>query len=418
MFLEKRIHRNMILNKKIFLTLFCITFGVFLYAQGNIKSIQLKTSKPTNFSTIVPLGQVLQLSFDDLQADQKEYSYKIEHMNADWTPSNIPSNIYIIGFNQNRILRYENSFNTFQNYTHYSVQIPNSNTQITKSGNYLISVLNEYEEVIFTRKFTYYESNALVGVSVIRSSNTSQGNQQQTVQFTINYNGNEIRNPSQEIETVVIQNNNWKTAIYDLKPQFYRNNQLVYKYFNKPNFWSGNEYLNFDNKQIRNSTIQIARVEKKDIYHSYLYPQQARKDRPYTYFPDINGHFIIRTIEANKAQTEADYAMVHFSLDSRLINNKEIYVYGAFNDFSLTTENKMKFNTNNSRHETAILLKQGFYNYTFVTKDKSGIVNPIEINGSFDETENEYSVVVYYQAFGENYQRVLGLGTGFINVRQ
>ena len=137
---------------------------------------------------------------------------------------------------------------------------------------------------------------------------------------------------------------------------------MVYKYFNKPNFWSGNEYLNFDNKQIRNSTIQIARVEKKDIYHSYLYPQQARKDRPYTYFPDINGHFIIRTIEANKAQTEADYAMVHFSLDSRLINNKEIYVYGAFNDFSLTTENKMKFNTNNSRHETAILLKQGFYN--------------------------------------------------------
>ena len=129
------------------------------------------------------------------------------------------------------------------------------------------------QQEVFTRKFTLYENKVLVGVSVVRSINTKALNQQQTVQFTINYDANEIRNPSQEITTVILQNKIWETAISNIKPQFFRNNQLVYNYYNKPNFYSGNEYLNFDNKQIRNSTIQIDRVEKKKIYHAYLYPQ-------------------------------------------------------------------------------------------------------------------------------------------------
>jgi len=101
-------------TKKI-LTILFISIGAFSFSQDNIKSIQLKPLEETNFSTIVPLGNTLQLSFDDLDADQKEYSYKIEHMNSEWKPSTISTNEYIIGFNQNRILKYENSFNTLQN---------------------------------------------------------------------------------------------------------------------------------------------------------------------------------------------------------------------------------------------------------------------------------------------------------------
>jgi hypothetical protein len=403
---------------KKFLTILFLSVWMFSFSQKNIKSIQLRSLEETNFSTIVPLGKTLLLSFDDLDADQKEYSYKIEHMDSDWKPSKIFTNQYIVGFNQNRIINYENSFNTLQNYTHYRVQIPNSRTKIIKSGNYLISVLDVTQNVVFTRKFTLYESKTLVGVSVVRSRNTSAKNQQQTVQFTINYNANEIRNPSQEIKAVVLQNNIWETAISNLKPQFFRNNQLVYKYYNKPSFYSGNEYLNFDNKQIRNSTVQIARVEKKDIYHAYLYPQEARNLKTYTYFPDINGQFVVRTTEGNNPFTEADYAMVHFSLDAEEITNKEIYVYGAFNDFEITSENKMEFNTVTKKYEVAMLLKQGFYNYTFVTKGQNNTVNTHEINGSFHQTENEYTVLVYYKAFGENYQRVIGIGNATIHQQE
>ena len=406
------------MSKKKFLTILFLSLWMFAFSQNNIKSIQIKPLAETNFSTIVPLGKKLLLSFDDLDADQKEYSYKIEHMDSDWKPSNISPNQYIIGFHQNRISEFENSFNTLQDYTHYSVQIPNSNTKITKSGNYLISVLDDSQNIVFKRRFTLYESKALIGVSVIRGRNTKTSNQQQTVQFTINYNSNKIRNPSQEIKAVVLQNNIWRSAITNLKPQFYKNNQLIYKHFDTSNFWSGNEYLNFDNKQIRNSTVQIARVEKKDVYHTYLYPQGRRNSKPYTYFPDINGQFVIRTTEASNPFTEADYAMVHFTFDTPKITNKEVYVYGAFNNFETSLENKMTFNTTTKRYEASILLKQGFYNYTFVTKDKNNIINLHELNGSFYQTENEYTVLVYYKAFGENYQRVIGVGSAKINPQE
>ena len=130
-----------------------------------IKSIILKPLEPTNFSTVLPLGKSMQLSFDDLEANQKEYQYKVEHMTFDWEPSRILTSEYIDGFNQNYIQEYENSFNTLQDYTHYSVQIPNETLRIKKSGNYLVSVLNEYGTVIFTKRFTYYEDTVDVGIT-------------------------------------------------------------------------------------------------------------------------------------------------------------------------------------------------------------------------------------------------------------
>ena len=61
-------------------------FAISLQAQ-NIKSIQLRPIQENNFSAIVPLGTVLELSFDDLEADNKDYQYKIEHMTHDWKSS-------------------------------------------------------------------------------------------------------------------------------------------------------------------------------------------------------------------------------------------------------------------------------------------------------------------------------------------
>jgi hypothetical protein len=380
-----------------------------IFAQKNIKSIQLRPLAENNFSNIIPLGTVLQLSFDDLEADQKEYFYKIEHMTYDWKPSDLLSNEYISGFDQNPITTVENSFNTFQNYTHYKVQFPNQNLRITKSGNYLLSVVDSYDNVLFTRRFTYYEKKAIVGVNVIRSANVLTSNSQQKVQIRVNYNQNTVRNPGQEIEVAIIQNGDWNISKTNLKPQFYRQNQLIYNYVDKTNFWSGNEFLNFNNKQIRNTTIHIAKVAQGQLFHHYLYPQERRNRKVYTYNPDINGQFIIRTTESNNPSTEADYTVVHFSMKSETNLNKDVFVYGAFNNFETTEVNKMIYNSQKKLYQTSLLLKQGFYNYTFITKNSD--INTHELNGSFQETENEYSVIVYYKPFGQNFYQAIGFGT-------
>lgn len=394
------------------ISLFCLSA---LEAQ-NIKSIQLRPLQENSFSAIVPLGTVLKLSFDDLEADSKEYQYKIEHMTHNWKPSRLLSSQYINGFEKNTIINVTNSFNTLQSYTHYSVKIPNTNTVITKSGNYLLSVLDEYDEVVFTRKFVLYENKAIVPVSVARSRNSKTLETQQTIQFSINHPKIRINNPNQEVNVVIIKNNNWNEIITNLKPTFFKPNQLLYTYTNKTNFWGGNEYLNFDSKFVRNKSLNIVKIEKKDVFHHYLYPFTYNKFKEYKYNPDINGQFLIRTLEANDNNTEADYANMHFTLEvEKPFKNKEVYVYGAFNNFSTSKENKMTYNKKNKTYTANIALKQGFYNYTFVTVNNSNTLNTHEINGSFFETENEYTVIVYYKAFGGLYDRVIGVGNGFFN---
>ena len=394
---------------------FFLIFVSFLQAQ-NIKTIQLRSLQENNFSAIVPLGTALVLSFDDLDADSKEYQYKIEHMTHDWQKSRLLSSQYINGFDQNYINNVTNSFNTFQSYSHYEVKIPNVNTVITKSGNYLLSVIDASNEVVFTRRFVLYEDLTTIGVSVVRSRNTKTVNTQQTIQFSVNHPNIQINNPGLEINVAIIKNNNWNETISNLQPTFFKPNQLLYTYTNKTNFWGDNEYLNFDSKIIRNKSLNIVKITKDDVFNHYLYPYVYNEFLEYTYNPDINGQFVIRTLEGNNNDTEADYALMHFTLQvDEMFTEKEVYVYGAFNDFSISDTNRMYFNPNTNTYNASILLKQGFYNYTYATIGADGLVNTHQINGSFFETENQYTVIAYYKPFGSLYDRVIGVGSGFFN---
>jgi hypothetical protein len=109
------------------------------------------------------------------------------------------------------------------------------------------------------------------------------------------------------------------------------------------------------------------------------------------------------------ADTEGDYSWVYFSVDSEKID-KELFVLGAFNDFTPSEENKMIYDENTKKYIAKIYLKQGFYNYIIATKDSSGNLNFGEINGSFWQTENLYQAFIYYQAFGKNYDGLVGYG--------
>jgi hypothetical protein len=107
---------------------------------------------------------------------------------------------------------------------------------------------------------------------------------------------------------------------------------------------------------------------------------------------------------------------MHFTLAvTAPFNEKEVYVFGAFNDFSISDNNKMNYSSKNQTYTTSILLKQGFYNYTFATLGSDNMVNTNEINGSFFQTENEYTVLVYYKPVGSLYDRVIGVGQGYFD---
>lgn len=378
---------------------------------SHIKSIVLKPLRTNEYAPIIRLGEPLILEFDDLEADQKSYSYKIEHFDYNWKSSNLNTTEFLNGFNDDLIRDFENSFNTIQGYTHYRLRLPNDNISIKISGNYIISVVDEDDQVVFNRPFIIYQPKVDVGVSAHRSRDIATINTKQNIQFVINHPNLLVNNPSLEIKTAIYQNNDWNTVIKNAKPQFIRGSQLLYKYNSNINFWAGNEFLFFDTKEIRSATNNVARSELKDIFHTYLYLDEERLNNTYTLNPDINGNFVLRTVDNEDINTEGDYSKVYFSLESfENIGDNSIYIYGDFNGWQLTDENKMIYDDNTKLYHSNMFLKQGFYNYQYVTANNDGKINNHAIEGSFYQTENIYTVIVYHRPYGTRYDQVIGVG--------
>ena len=92
---------------------------------------------------VLELIDRLYLEFDALNADEEDFYYVIEHYNHDWTKSTLMKSEYLQGLDNLRIVNYENSFNTYQIYSNYRLQIPNKQTRLKVSGNYLIKIFDE-----------------------------------------------------------------------------------------------------------------------------------------------------------------------------------------------------------------------------------------------------------------------------------
>src|SRR5690606_11661945 len=167
-----------------------------------------------------------------------------------------------------------------------------------------------------------------VGVTLKRSRNLEFIESMQRVEIVITSNGVQLNNPKDNVNVVIVQNNNLNTAISNLKPQYTLGNQLIYRYDSETSFWGGNDYLYFENKDVRAANTGIQFVDLKDLYHNYLFTNFSRAKRPYTYNPDINGNYLITNIDADKPSIEADYIWMHFSLKpDAWFKNKAVYVY-------------------------------------------------------------------------------------------
>jgi len=378
-----------------------------------IKTINFKGQTNESELPIIKLNERLHLSFDAINGNEDDFYYVIDHYNFDWTPSQLMKSEYLQGFDNLRITNYENSFNTYQIYSHYRLQIPSQQTSIKKSGNYIIKILDDYGNIVFSRKFMVFEPLANIGVSIKRSRNVKYIQQKQSVDFKISSPSILFNNPKQTIKVAVIQNNNLNTAITNLKPQYTLGRELIYKYDEESSFWGGNEYLYFENKNVRAANIGVQYIDLKDIYEHYLFTDIIRATRPYTYNPDINGNYLITAVDTDNLDIEADYTVLHFSLQHpEMIENKSIHVYGGFNNYAVTEDTRMTFNPDSGFYETSLILKQGFYNYKYVVVDNNGNLNEGAISGNFDVTENNYKVLVYYKNLGSRYDRLIGVGEG------
>lgn len=359
------------------------------------------------------------LSFDDLDGDAKNYYYTVVHCNADWTPSLLSDMDYIDGFSGLSLNNLDYSFNTEVGYTHYELTLPNFDLSFKISGNYVLKVFldSDTSQLVITRRFVVVEPLMSIRAEMRRPFNPSIAGSSHSLSFAIAHQGIPINNPFNEVKVSVLQNGNWNTLITDLKPQFIKENILLYDFADKITFSAYREFRRFSTESDDYATenIQLLERDKTGVLHFYIRPDDLRGNEPYTFEKDINGHFVVDNRETTADETEADYAWVHFTLKRHEENpNGNYYLYAGFTEYNLKDTYKLQYNATRRAYEASVLLKQGYYNYQYVyvpnpIKNRPATLDYSLTEGSFFETENDYQIIAYYRPFGQRYDAAVAM---------
>jgi Domain of unknown function (DUF5103) len=392
-----------------------IRYEDYIYKK-NIKTVQFRDESFELTQPILSLGsqEKLKLSFDDLDADLKNYSYTIIHCNANWQPSDLMPNEYIDGFLDNSILDYRYSFNTLQKYTHYNAFFPNSSMRITKSGNYIVKVYvdSNPENIILTKRFVVFQSKIMIDSKVASSSIIEDRLFKHEIDFTIDHTGYPINNPFGDLQVVITQNSRWDNAKSNIKPVYVKDQQLVYDYDESNVFPGGNEFRILDLRSMRFHSDRISSIKTDSLgYHVQLYTDDKRTYKRYYSQSDMNGNFIIKVQEGNNSEVEADYCYVTFFLPyDDPVTDGNLYVFGAYNGWKYNQENLLHYNEKRFGYECTLYLKQGYYNYEYVfLKDGATSADETVIEGMHAETEDDYTIYVYHRQPGTFYDQLIGV---------
>ncbi|MBC9934598.1 DUF5103 domain-containing protein [Chitinophaga qingshengii] len=376
---------------------------------NNIKSVKFnQQGDPLSMPMYtIGTGEKLELSFDDMDNDVKNYYYSFVLCNADWTPAQVNPFDYMRGFSETRILNYKMSAVALQRYTHYSVQLPGTNSYPIKSGNYLLKVYldSDTSQLAFTRRLYVVEQKAGIAGFIQQPVTPKLFRTHQKINFEINTGSLNIQNPFDQIKVVILQNYRWDNAITNLKPQFINGNVIKYNAEMDCVIPAGKEFRWLD---LRSFRLQTERVQRSE-YHAnstdvFAVTDYERADKIYQFIKDINGKYYLATLDNYDPNFEGDYASVHFSYAApEPYAGYDMYIFGEMTDYELNTNSRMTYNAASRAYEGTLFLKQGYYNYIYGLVDKTvpnGKFNTDMTEGNWWETENNYTILLYFRPLG------------------
>jgi len=429
----------------------------------DVRTVSLEVNNlPTNFPVIsLSSGQFVMLKFDDLSNEERNFYYRVIHCDKNWIPSGLSEIETIAGFNDERLRNYEYSVNTRIPFLHYWQRFPNKDTNFKVSGNYLIVIYEDrIDNPILTRRFVITENRVLVDINSTFPGDVTNIRYKQELQVNINFEKFKMRNPVQEISVVMLQNENWNRVL-EANPSFFSGNNLRFNKIRTFEWWGLSEFREFDTRSLMRLGRHVKFIERnRDNTDVLLVTDESRVNKVHIATFDFNGRFLVDNLEAlggrnvtqvldeyvsnltgdaslrqtlrdsmvnsisrrnalldgeyraEERNIRSDYTHVTFMLDDPgAPDNRDIYILGGMNGWLPYEEYRMKYDEKRDLYTTSVVLKQGYYNYCYGLVDEDGEIDFVSMEGSWNETENDYQVLVYYRGLGDIFDRVIAFKT-------
>ena len=394
----------------------------------DIRTLRTDVAGQIETLPIVRLGStdVVEISFDQLSHDGKMFFYRVEHWDRafDRPTSGLFTGEFLeANYEDVPIEAYRESRNTSVLYTHYAFQFPGADARPLVSGNYKLKIydradpdgnpvaevclcvveplLNVSGRVLTNTEVDWNDRNQQVELQAQALSQLPTADLRVALQATVRQNGRSDNQCELLPPTVVLPG---RIARWE------HTQQLI--------FPAGNVYRSFEQLNMR---VAGSRVENLNwhspYYHATLLPDEVRRN--FILREDRNGTAVIRNTDNRDNATESDYMFVHFALESEEIPDAEVYVSGRWTTGGLLPEYRMTYHPERRAYETALLLKQGYYNYLYLTVTaqqtkqasfrRQGLTAPTE--GDFYETRNTYTAYIYGTFPADRYDRLVGVAT-------
>ena len=405
--------------KKLFLIITLMWCCVYLHAQRHIvfspdiASLQVVAGTRWQELPVIRLNgnEPINISFDELSHDYRRLTYRITHLEADFTESaDLFASDYIEGFQEGQTIEdTEQSINTVQLYTHYSLQIPNRECRLKMSGNYRVDIIddNESSDILASAFFMVTEDIANAGLTYSANTDIDIRKNHQQVELKVDYSKLRAIDPRSQVKGYVLQNNRWDNAV--TLPQATRINQqyLEWTHCRPLIFEAGNEYHKFEILDVHLNSMNVEHnYWDGEEWHTQLWPDYDR--RAYVYDETPKGAFFLRNSDNYESSVTSEYVNVHFLLKTAQLPYP-LYVSGMWTTDHDKDTYLMEYDVENKQYEAVIPLKYGYYSYHYVMLDANGVPAIPPSEGSFYETRNTYTALIYYRGNADRADRLVGV---------
>ena len=366
---------------------------------------------------VIPLEDMmgrLTLSFDVIDGDGEVLNYTFIHCSHDWRPTDMPRIQYASGFESDRLDDYAFSRNTLIEYVNYQLKFPTEDMVPLISGNYLLVVYgNDMDDLYFTRRFMVVDEKAHVGATVPRYPDDLElTDTHQQLNVRVNLNNYLTGNTQQYSYLNIRQNGRWDNAAIGLKPTYVYPDYISFEHHPLTVFEAANQYLRFNTSNFYFQSENLAHIRQTDeSFEIDIATCESRARKAYISYEDIHGEkFVYVENENLDNSTEADYCRVNFFYKSEApLTHEDIYIMGALNDWCFNESNKMTYDYKLHGYTCSMMLKQGYYNFMFVTIDRQTHEIMTDLTaGNHWETNNVYKLYFYFYNAIKGYDELVG----------